>query len=143
MTLKKTIAGHFKEGEWVEQQEVEMHPLEEEATRAYWAIHDVQVKIPPKPTQNEEHEWMIEHGPEFVKQMRQEWKRQHDEILPELEAAHANHQKCHQDWCAHAEHCHANGLDKDKHNKEAHAHLVEKYKHDEHSMQVRESMKTD
>lgn len=140
MTLKKTIAGHFKGSEWVEQQEVEMHPLEEEETRAYWAIHDAKIKIPPKPTKEQEHEWLIEHGPEFVKNMRQQWQTKHDEIMPEVEAAEAKFQKCHQDWCDHAEHCHANGLDKDKHDKEKHAHLVEKYKDDEHSKQAKEKL---
>lgn len=144
MTLKKTIASYMKEdGTWEPQQEVEMHPLEEEEVRAHWAINHCIAKIPAKPTKEEEQEWLIEHGPDFVKQKRAEWKQACDDFEPEIQMAHTKAQAAAKAWCDHVEHCHANGLDKDKHDKEAHAHIVEKYKDDEHSMQAKASMKAD
>lgn len=98
MTLKKVIAGywrpvnkivqnedgsttHVNGKEWVEQQEVDMHPHEEAEIRAHWAVGDSLKLQPQKPTREEEHEWLIEHGAEHVKQKRAEWQRLHDEWM--------------------------------------------------------------
>lgn len=98
MALKKTIAGHWvpvnkivqnEDGtvshingkEWVEQQEVEMHPLEEAEIIAHWNVGESERNRPQKPTREEEHEWLIEHGADYVKQKRAEWQQAHDKWL--------------------------------------------------------------
>lgn len=142
MTLKKTIAGHFKEyevnvykdvtvpvrgstelkiekvfshteqrREWVEQKDIDMHPLEEEEFLAHWSIHEHQSKIPPKPTQEEEHEWMVEHGVDYVKSKRAEWQKAHDEIMPEVEKAQARFEAAHKAWDNHCSTCLAHRKD--------------------------------
>lgn len=119
MALKKTIAAlRQPDGSWSEQYDVEMHPLEEKEIRAHWAIHDVNIKIPPKPTPEEELEWMVVHGADHVKQKRDEWQKKHDEVKPELDAAHDYYKKCEKEWHDHVEFCVTNGLDKDTHDKE-------------------------
>lgn len=137
MALKKTVAGYFKkvpikvqmdngdmvdsfQQEWVNQQDIDMHPLEETAIRAHWAIHDQASLIPEKPTKNIEHEWLVDNGADFVKQKRQEWQQVFDAVNPLVEAAQSEAERCHQAWCAHAEDCVAKGLDKDSHDKEKH-----------------------
>ena len=122
MALKKCIAAMLQpDGSWSEQREVEMHPLEEREIKAHWAIHDVKVKIPEKPTKEQEHEWLLEFGADYVKQKRAEWQKAHDEIQPELQAAHDHHQQCVKIWHEHVEYCVANGFDCDTHE-------MEKYK---------------
>lgn len=119
MALIKTIASYRKEdGTWEPQRDVEMHPLEEKEIKAHWAIHDVNIKIPEKPTKEQEHEWLIENGADFVKLKREEWKKAYDVIEPELIAAHNYHQECTKEWHAHVEHCVANGFDCDTYDKE-------------------------
>jgi len=131
MKLKKTIAAYLrkfevdilkedgtfshkeKREEEIDQKEVEMHPLQEDKIRKHWAIHEIQIKIPPKPSQVDEYEWMIEHGPAYIKQKRLEWQAAHDAIQPELEEAHKLHQDANDAWNAHATLCHANGYDYD------------------------------
>jgi len=136
MALKKSIAGYltidkvdvmnedgsFSHTEerrgWVDQRDIEMHPLEEKAILAHWAIHDVKIKLPEKLSQQQEHELLIEHGADYVKQKRAEWQAAYDALLPEIEAAEKAHQEHHDTWNKHVEFCVANGFDKDFHDKE-------------------------
>lgn len=122
MTLKKALAGYIDpEKGWIEQRDIEMHPLEEKEILSHWAIHDVQIKIPPKPSRDEEHEWLIENGVEYIKQKRSEWQKINDAIKPELDAAHAYHQQCVKEWHAYIEKCVELKVDPDTHE-------IEKYK---------------
>ena len=98
-----------------EQRDVDMHPLEEASIRAHWAIHDVQIKIPPKPSQEEEHEMLINQGADAVKKSRADWQAVSDAIQPELDAAYKAHQAADAEWVKHAERAHANGFDPDTH----------------------------
>lgn len=145
MALKKTLCGywrpvdkviqnddgsvtHLNGQEWVEQQEIDMHPLEEHAHRLGWAYHDQIHKVPHKMPQHEEHELMIEHGVEHVKKLRADRQKLHDDNKPHVDAAHDAYQAAHKAWCDHAEHCKANDLDPNTHEAEKHHHLVEQYK---------------
>lgn len=137
MPLKKTMAGYYKDIEkedgskdrvWIEQVDIDMHPLEEESIRKFWAIHEVRKSLPEEITKEQEHEWLIEHGAEYVKQKRDEYRVVYEAARPELEAVQKAHQKAHDEWCAHAEHCVLNGLCPDTHDKEKHLYLIEKYK---------------
>jgi len=120
MTLKKTIA--TKEGGY----DVEMHPLEENETRAYWAIHDVRVRVPGKPTPEQEMDLLLEHGAEHVKKVRKDYKDALDVVIIDLDKAHDVFYTHHNIWCAHVEHCVAHGLDKDTHDKDKH-NVIEKF----------------
>ena len=125
MTLKKTIASYRgKTGEIVPQQDVEMHPLEEIEVRSHWAIHDIKIKCPPKPTQDDEHEWIIQFGADYVKQKRNEWQKAYDAVQPDIEAAEKKFQEAHQAWCDHANLCVANGHDPDKFDGDAREKLT-------------------
>lgn len=138
MTLKKTIAGYRKETrtpisngdgtftdevkmEWIDQKDVEMHPLEQKEILAHWAIHDVNIKIPAKPSQLDEHEMLINEGAEAIKKARTQWQAASDAIQPELQAAHDYHQQCVKEWHAHIEKCVELKVDPDTHE-------IEKYK---------------
>lgn len=116
MTLKKTIASFLKpDGTWEPQKDIEVHPLEEAELRAHWAIHDVTAQIPEKPTREQEHEWLIEHGTDYIKQRRAEWQAVNDSIQPHLKAAEQAHLAAHQVWCTHVENCIVNKIDPNKH----------------------------
>jgi hypothetical protein len=110
MRLIKTIASYKNGNEWVPQRDIEMHPLEETAIKSHWAIHEVQKKIPPEPTRAEEHEWLIEHGAEYVRAKRKEWKDLSDAIEPELLKACQAHEAAHNGWNEHVTLCLANGV---------------------------------
>lgn len=131
MALKKTIAGYFKESnvdilnddgsfshvekkrDWVDQVDIEMHPLEEESLLKYWALDEV--RLPEKATESEEHEWMVEHGIDFVKQKRKEF----NELLESKRAAYDNANEAfkaaHEGWNEHVELCVMHGVCPDKH----------------------------
>lgn len=100
---------------------VDVHPLEEKEILAHWAIHDVNIKIPPKPTQQDEHEMLINEGVDAVKKARIAWKAAFDAIQPELQAAQDYYQKCLAEWNAHAERAVAANSDPDTYE-------LEKYK---------------
>ncbi len=134
MVLKKAYASYRGEdGEIVPQRDVDMHPLEEEATLAHWAIHDERIKIPSKPTQADEHEWLIEHGAEYVKQKRIEWKSAYDTLYPNVEKAEALFQQKHNAWNDHVMLCHANGVDYDTFDGDAREKLTMPIKEDENA----------
>lgn len=118
MALKKTIAGYrHADGHWVDQVDVEMHPLEEAQIRAHWAIHDANMTVPIKPTPEQEHEWLVEFGADYVKQQRANWQSAYDTAKPTIDAAILAHDECTKMWNNHVEFCLANGFDKDTYNK--------------------------
>jgi hypothetical protein len=108
MSLKKTIA--TKEGGY----DIDMHPLEENSIRCYWNIHDTKIKCPPKPTREEEHEWLIIYGAPYVQKKREEWQAAHDAAQPDIEAANKKFQEAHQAWCDHCALCCAHGFNPDE-----------------------------
>ena len=116
MALKKTICSRQKpDGTWIPQQDIDMHPLEEAHCKSEWALNKLIKSLPPVPTKQQEHEWLIEHGTDFVKQKRAEWQAAHDNMKPRIDAAHAAYQAAHHAWCNHADHCVRNNIDPDKH----------------------------
>jgi hypothetical protein len=112
MALKKAIATY--EGGY----EIEMHPLEEASIRAHWAIHDVTIKLPPKLSQQDEHEMLINEGAEAVRKSRLHYQAALDALQAEIQSSEKAYQDAHHAWCAHADHCVANGLDPDTHDKD-------------------------
>jgi hypothetical protein len=96
-----------------QQRDVDMHPFEEAYTRAHWATNDLICSIPPKPSQKDEHEWLIEHGPEYVKAQREAWQKAHDAAQPAIIKAQELEKQLNDKWNLHANNCHANGLDYD------------------------------
>lgn len=132
MTLKKTYSAkigyrsekqdngdgtyHFKSIPYVAipQRDIYMHPLEEAETLSRWAIHDnVLSKMPSMPTKEDEHEWMIEHGPEYIKQKRTEAQSAIDALQPELEKHEKAWRDAEKEWNDHCEWCSKNGHDHD------------------------------
>jgi len=129
MTLKKTLAGYFKEYEvdilnddgtfshkekrkdFINQLDIDMHPLEEVSILKHWAIHDVQ--LPDDHSKEAEHEWLIEYGPEFIKQKRIERKQLIENMRPAFDLAHQEFQDAHNAWNEHVELCVKNGLNPD------------------------------
>lgn len=114
MALKKSHASYRdSNGKIVPQRDIDMHPLEEAATLKHWAVHDEKIKLPPIPIQNQEHEWLIEFGADYVKQKREEWKAAYEVQKPFIDAAESEFQKAHNYWNKHVELCVANGHDYD------------------------------
>lgn len=127
MTLKKTIPSFLKpDGTWQPQKDIDMHPLEEAEIRDHWAIHDVQAKVPLKPIKEQEHEWMIENGAEFVKLKRDEWQKSYDEHKPYIEAAITKAEISSKAWLDHVELCRAHDLDPDTFEGDAREKLTRK-----------------
>lgn len=61
MALTKTIAAHRNQsGEWVEQQEIEVGPLEEAAILVDWAAGEHQRSMPRKMTTDEKIDTLID-----------------------------------------------------------------------------------
>jgi len=114
MTLKKTIAGYLKpDGTWEPQRDIEMHLLEENATRREWDLSDVMVFAPVKPSQLDEHEWLINHGTDYVRSKRQEYEAAYKGYLPKMEQAQKISQEAHNAWHEHVNLCVANGCNPD------------------------------
>lgn len=112
MALKKSICSYKKpDGTWEPGKDIDMHPLEEAEIRAFWAIHDAQIKIPEKPSQQQEHDWLIDFGPEYVKQKRAEWQTQYDALIGGVLEAEKYHQECTKAWHEHVELCVAHKCD--------------------------------
>ena len=100
--------------EMVPQKEIDMHPLEVAMWKSKWAITDnVLAKKPDMPTKYEEHEWLIEHGTEYIKQKRVEIAA----IRDSFNAAEEQYIKAWRDaekaWNDHCEWCAKNGHDHD------------------------------
>lgn len=116
MALRKTYAATYEAGNIVtEQRDVDMHPFEEAETQARWKHAEEMAKIPKKPTQVEEHEWLIEHGPDYIKQKRAEWQKLHDDAQPAIQEAEKKWRELESVWNDHAIKAHANGFDPDTH----------------------------
>lgn len=121
MKLYKTVPRKKEDSDELIDEKIEMHPLETNEISALWAIHDVRIKIPSKPSKEEEYEWLIEYGAEYVKQKRAEWQKAYDAVKPELDAAEQYHQKCSKEWHDHVEKAVSVNADPDTHE-------IEKYK---------------
>lgn len=129
MRLIKTHAAYRNEnGEWVQQQDVLMHPLEEQVIRAMWEKGKIETQLPVKPTKEQEFDWLVDFSPEYVRLKRNEYNQAYEDLKPKLDAAHKEHQVAHKAWCDHAEDCVSKGLNPDTHEIEKHLHLLEKYK---------------
>lgn len=74
----KITGSKHKEKIFIPQYDVDMHPIEEAEILATWAIGDSERDIPRKPTQEEEHEMLLEYGADYVKQKRKEWQESYD-----------------------------------------------------------------
>jgi hypothetical protein len=112
MALTKSIAGkRLPDGSWDPEKNIIMHPVEEAQIRAEWAIHDIKKKVPDKASREEEHEWLVEFGADYVKTKRAEWQAAYDAIKDELKAAEDKFQACTKAWYDHAELCMANKRD--------------------------------
>jgi len=126
MALIKSIAGYLDidNNIWVDEQHIEMHPLEEMCIQAGWGRNTLKLELDKKPSKEQEHEWLIDNGPEFVKQKRLEWAEQEKEILSklnELDNIHAEHNKS---WCDHADLCVAHGLCPNEYQGDARLSLI-------------------
>lgn len=135
MALKKTIAGYFKENEidifnedgsfshkekrkdFIDQVDIDMHPLEEASMLKHWAIHDV--ALPEMHSKEEEHEWLIESGPDFVKQKRKERSELIESKRAEFDLAHEEFQVAHNSWNEHVELCRAHNVNPDTFDRDA------------------------
>lgn len=127
MTLKKTIASYLKaDGTWEPQRDLDMHPLEEASVRAYWHIDDVAKKALPIPSREQEHEWLIEQGAEFVKQKREEFIKSREAVTPELIQAEDKFKETTKAWCDHVELCCAHKLDPNTFDGDAREKLAKK-----------------
>lgn len=114
MALKKTIASSVNnDGTLSPQYDIDMHPLEEASILAFWATGEELMKMPVKPSIEQEHEWLLEFGADYVKQKRNVYQAAYDLQRPNLEAAEAKHQEAHRKWCSHMEMCAANGKNPD------------------------------
>jgi hypothetical protein len=116
MALKKSYAAKIKNNQIdVPQRDVDMHPFEEAETLAQWALNDEKAKIPSKPTQAQEHEWLLDHDAAFVKQKRAEWQKSFDDAQPEIQRLEGIWREAEKQWNLHAQKCHMHGLDYDTH----------------------------
>lgn len=114
MAYIKTIAAKIKNDVvHVPQRDIEMHPLEASIFQAVEAKHELLKKVPEKPSQSSEHEFLIEHGADYVKQKRVEWQEAHDAAQPEIQVAENKMREAETAWNTHVKLCHANGLDHD------------------------------
>ena len=114
MALIKTISAKIKDGQIVSpQRHVEMHPLEEASVLAHWKVGEITSAMPQKPTQSDEHEWLIEHGAEYVKAKREVYQDAYAKALPALTDAQNAHQAAVATWHAHINKCEEQGLDPD------------------------------
>lgn len=131
MALKKSIASYLKvyevdvlneDGSFshketrrdiIPQVDVDMHPFEEAAIQAHWAIHEVKKGMPDEITQKMEHDWLIENGADFVKQKRAEYATASATLKPALDVAHQAAIDARAAWSEHAELCVANGHNPD------------------------------
>jgi len=129
MALKKTIAGYFndyevdifnedgsfshkeKRKDFINQLDIDMHPLEEASILKHWAMHDV--ALPEMHSKEEEHEWLIESGPEFIRQKRKERLELIESKKAAFDLAHQEFQNAHNYWNEHVELCAKHGHNPD------------------------------
>lgn len=114
MRLKKIIAGYFdKNGQWTDQREVEMHPLEEDAVRAHWRITQASTELAEKLTLTEEHDLLISGGIEAVRAKRDEYDESLKVTKESIEQSYEDFLIKDMAWNKHAMLCHANNADPD------------------------------
>lgn len=114
MPLIKSIAGHFHPDRgWVEQQDIEMHPLEEALIIAYWEHGEIERQLPQKPSASDEMSVLISDGVDRVRHKRTEWQENYDKLILELKKSELNIQEKQVIWDTHANLCKANGHNPD------------------------------
>ena len=137
MALKKSYASYMKRGmrdvtlsdgtiaqqmheELIAQRDVDMHDLEEDATRKGWAYHEEMAKVPAKPTMEQEHEYLHGEGTEDMGQRmdtigkkRADWLAATTAAQPAIDARHNDYQAAMQRWNEHANKAASAGLDPD------------------------------
>jgi hypothetical protein len=122
MRLIKSIASYKKaDGTWEPQKDIEMHPLEEQEIRAHWAYGEHAVKKPHPLSAEEEMNLVIESGIDAVKAKRKEHEDTHAEWKKTADELEAKRIECEDKFREHCEHCVANGLDPNTHDKEKYA----------------------
>lgn len=123
-SLIKSIAAIIVDNNIIEpQKNIEMHFLEQAAIKACWAIQEAKKKVPDKPDQQTEHNWLIEFGAEYVKQKRAEWQSIYDTHKPLIDAAEKAFQEADAYWNSHSQLCVANGINPDTHEGDANLNL--------------------
>jgi hypothetical protein len=114
MALIKTIASYRDEaGNIVPQRDIQMHALEEAEIQAHWKYGDLSSKIPEPISVEQEHNWLIENGADFVKQKRTEREQAIKDLQPHLDEALKAHMEASVAWSHHVELCVANNIDPD------------------------------
>lgn len=97
----------------IPQREIDMHPLEEAETLARWSHNDIIAAAPKAPSKDQEMEWLIEHGGDFVKQKRIEMQQLIDAAQPAIVEAEVKWRAAEKAWNEHCEWCVANEKDYD------------------------------
>lgn len=118
MTLKKTYAASFDPMSGLEiipQRDIDMHPFEEVEHLAKAEMHKLIKTIPEKPSKDEEHEWLLEFGADYVKQKRDEWQKAFDDAQPAILEAEKIWRNAEANWNDHAIKAYHNGFDPDTH----------------------------
>lgn len=116
MSIKKVIAGYFREyqekilhddglfhienkREWVPQREVDLHPLEEAEYHSGNRLCEIECQRPIKPSIEQEHDWLIENGVDYIKEKRKEWKDSHEKWNEKYQEKFQEYQKTCENYC--------------------------------------------
>lgn len=97
------LASPHKERVYIPQVDIDMHPLEEAEILAHWSVGDSERNRPQKPTQEEEHDMLLEHGADHVKQKRKEWQDAHDAFMLKHQPLIDAHTKANETYVAWAD----------------------------------------
>lgn len=95
MALKKILAGYKDaDGNWVEQQEVDMDPLEEAEILAYWAVGEHLALKPQAMSDSEKLSLILAEGVEAVQAAQSQfdinlaaWQAEHQPLVDAYEIA--------------------------------------------------------
>lgn len=113
MRLKKSYAAYKDEtGNWVPQKDVEMHPFEEAMIRAEWALNELKETLIPASPQQEQ-EWLIEHGVDYVREKRSEHGSKLKNAEPEITGLYEKFRADEKKWHTHIHKCEKHGLEVD------------------------------
>lgn len=105
---------------------IDLHPLEEQTMLAQWEVGEVDRRMPKKPNRIQEHEWLIEHGAEYVKMKRDEYQAACDALQPERDVAENKRLGHEQIWQEHCKLCVEHELNPDTFEGDAREKLVRK-----------------
>lgn len=92
---------------------VDMHPLEEAAILAHWALHPIESQIPHPLFAHEEMDLLLAEGVEAVRAKRKARQDIMESLQPQIDEAKRKADEAHDAWCKHAELCCAHGHDPD------------------------------